>query len=237
MLRKFLPNKRSDCTTINKTDVECGNMLVSKNGYSFIAQNDGNGVWFKPDGSRDTSDLNCQYDYTTSYYNNFCTPPKGSTPPMRWLMQADGNFVMYDSNRKPVWETGTSSPGTKDDFSLIMQDDGNIVLYRLKDNKVMWSSYDVVNQDHNFFVSFVHSAGSIWNFVAKFIAIDLLFAAFVFCLLIPGLGEEADAFILVEAAELTESFISEGVSEEVVLVDGSFISDDFFSAVDSFIDQ
>jgi hypothetical protein len=52
-------------------------------------------------------------------------------------MQADGNFVLYDSSNSAKWETGThGNPGSY----LILQDDGNMVLYS-KNGNGLWSSH------------------------------------------------------------------------------------------------
>lgn len=41
-------------------------------------------------------------------------------------MQPDGNLVLHNSQRKPLWATSSSGAGI---FTLSMQNDGNLVLY------------------------------------------------------------------------------------------------------------
>jgi hypothetical protein len=53
------------------------------------------------------------------------------------IMQADGNFVMYDSGLDPMWSTDT---GGNDDAYLNVQDDTNMVIY--SENEVpLWALY------------------------------------------------------------------------------------------------
>lgn len=49
-----------------------------------------------------------------------------STPGNFAVMQADGNFVVYDVWQNPIWATGTNGPNTY----LYLQSDGNMVIYR-----------------------------------------------------------------------------------------------------------
>ena len=42
-------------------------------------------------------------------------------------LQSDGNVVIYDSQGRPLWASGTGGSGGSD--QLVMQDDGNLVLY------------------------------------------------------------------------------------------------------------
>jgi len=43
------------------------------------------------------------------------------------IMQADGNFVLYDLTNQPVWATNTAgNPGAH----MAIQDDGNMVVYQ-----------------------------------------------------------------------------------------------------------
>jgi len=46
---------------------------------------------------------------------------------MRAIMQADGNFVLYNFDGKPLWSSKTN--GQNNAF-LTMQDDGNVVIYK-----------------------------------------------------------------------------------------------------------
>jgi hypothetical protein len=55
-----------------------------------------------------------------------------------WLtLQSDGNAVLYASNGKALWSTGTGGSG---DARLIIQNDGNFVLYDNSPNRARWSS-------------------------------------------------------------------------------------------------
>lgn len=53
-----------------------------------------------------------------------------------FIVQDDGNVVLYDRNNKPLWASNTQNVAVKE---LIMQDDGNLVLYR-HDNVAAWAS-------------------------------------------------------------------------------------------------
>ena len=51
-------------------------------------------------------------------------------------MKDDGNFVIYDEDRRPCFSTGTAGhPGA----FLRLQNDGNLVIYT-PDRKVLWAS-------------------------------------------------------------------------------------------------
>ncbi|WP_164874496.1 excalibur calcium-binding domain-containing protein [Rathayibacter festucae] len=54
----------------------------------------------------------------------------------RLAMQNDGNVVIYSAEGRPVWSTGTSG---NPGSLLIIQDDGNLVVYRA-DNSAAWAS-------------------------------------------------------------------------------------------------
>ena len=52
------------------------------------------------------------------------------------VMQDDGNLVIYDANKKPLWASNTSgSPGA----TLVPQDDGNLVIYD-RSGKPIWAT-------------------------------------------------------------------------------------------------
>jgi hypothetical protein len=59
------------------------------------------------------------------------TSGKGAT---QALMQADGNFVLYNASNKAVWSTGTKGSGA---VRVTVQDDGNVVLYKA-DGSAVW---------------------------------------------------------------------------------------------------
>ena len=54
----------------------------------------------------------------------------------KFIMQTDGNLVLYDQNGKAIWASGTNNIAIQ---RCIMQTDGNLVLYRY-DGKAAWSS-------------------------------------------------------------------------------------------------
>jgi hypothetical protein len=51
------------------------------------------------------------------------------------VMQDDGNLVLYNQSRNPIWATGTEGRGKR----LSVQTDGNVVLYD-GNNKPLWAS-------------------------------------------------------------------------------------------------
>lgn len=60
---------------------------------------------------------------------------------VRAVMQGDGNFVLYDNNGNPVWNSGT---GQRPGSFLAVQDDGNLVIYTRTGN-VAWNSRTAQN--------------------------------------------------------------------------------------------
>lgn len=74
-------------------------------------------------------------------------------------LQGDGNLVLYDAQRRPVWATNSFGSGT---FTFVMQNDGNLVLYNHTMTPVWWSNtfgynnYFSVQSDGNLVV---YSAG------------------------------------------------------------------------------
>jgi len=52
-------------------------------------------------------------------------------------MQSDGNLVVYTDSGRPVWQSGTAGSYGA---SLVMQNDGNLVVYRT-DGSAAWSSF------------------------------------------------------------------------------------------------
>src|SRR5438270_8650901 len=62
-----------------------------------------------------------------------------------FMMQQDGNVVLYDRNSKPLWSTNTGGTISPRDF--IMQTDGNLVLYGT-DGKAHWASNTYNNPAH-----------------------------------------------------------------------------------------
>lgn len=93
-----------------------GQTLKSPNGaYKLYMQGDGNLVLYGPKGALWSARTTGQGKYA--------------------VLQADGNFVVYDAGKKPLWYSGTwDDPGAE----LALQDDGNLVLYR--QGKPVWST-------------------------------------------------------------------------------------------------
>ncbi|KQQ18369.1 hypothetical protein ASF48_18350 [Rathayibacter sp. Leaf299] len=52
-----------------------------------------------------------------------------------FVMQTDGNAVVYDASNRPVWYTGTSVAGSR----IVLQADGNLVVYS-SSNSAVWNS-------------------------------------------------------------------------------------------------
>ena len=70
-------------------------------------------------------------------------PPGGAlwaswtfVPGTSLVMQTDGNLVAYAPDGRPVWFTGTRGSGA---VRLVVQSDGNVVLYRA-DNRAVWAT-------------------------------------------------------------------------------------------------
>jgi hypothetical protein len=69
------------------------------------------------------------------------------------VLQSDGNLVLYDQDRQPVWASGTDG---QDVSTATMQEDGNLVLYS-SGGSAVWASdtsgndgaYLVVQDDRN----------------------------------------------------------------------------------------
>lgn len=55
------------------------------------------------------------------------------------VIQKDGNFVVYDKNKRPIWATATSVNVLSDGYRIAMQTDGNLVLYN-QDNNAKWAT-------------------------------------------------------------------------------------------------
>jgi hypothetical protein len=51
-------------------------------------------------------------------------------------LQLDGNLVLYNSNKRPIWATNTQGTPPRE---LVMQTDGNLVLYAA-DGRPVWAS-------------------------------------------------------------------------------------------------
>ncbi|GAX84520.1 hypothetical protein CEUSTIGMA_g11940.t1 [Chlamydomonas eustigma] len=119
------------------TSLSVGQFIQSPNGkFCFTLQSDGNAVVYKTSYYSLPSDLAARAPFAT-----FATNTAG-TNAASIVMQNDGNLVIYDSNKKPLWACCIKSPGMPDGtsmvhrggggtapFNLQMQDDGNLVVY------------------------------------------------------------------------------------------------------------
>jgi hypothetical protein len=72
-------------------------------------------------------------------------PSRDAGPGAYCVMKTDGNFVVYDDDDKPRFQTGTKgNPGA----FLRCQDDGNLVIYT-RENKAIWQSQTYARIDDN----------------------------------------------------------------------------------------
>jgi hypothetical protein len=105
--------------------LQVGRQLHSDNGrYTLTLQADGNVVLY--------DNGNHQAVWATN------TP---RTDPANFIMQTDGNLVLYNSSGSPLWASNTNNnPGAM----LAVQDDGNLVVYRARapttPNNALWAS-------------------------------------------------------------------------------------------------
>ena len=72
-------------------------------------------------------------DHQTLKQGEFLASKNGS---FKLLMQKDGNLVIYDMYKKPIWSTHTNHKGG---VRLLMRDDGILTIYK-KNNSHAWSS-------------------------------------------------------------------------------------------------
>lgn len=121
-LRLFLPNNEQPRSTLKQGQrLKRGESLVSKNGkYRLTMQHDGNLVAYneeKPFWDTKTVD--------------------GSI----FIVQVDGNTVLYDSAGKAVWESRSHGRGNGP-YKLTVEDDQNIVCYH-SNSRPMWTTNTV----------------------------------------------------------------------------------------------
>jgi hypothetical protein len=92
-------------------------LLSANKRFKLILQDDGNLVLYRNDNGQPLWSTN--------------TPGK---PVSKAIMQADGNFVLYNSH-EPLWASNTVG---KKNASLIVQNDGNVVISER--DKPVWST-------------------------------------------------------------------------------------------------
>jgi hypothetical protein len=73
-------------------------------------------------------------DATWSFKTNTHSP----TGLYRCLMQDNGNIVVYDEHKHPVWTSHTCYKGSAP-YRLVVQDDGNLIIYDAH-NKATWAT-------------------------------------------------------------------------------------------------
>ncbi len=114
-------------------------------GFRLVLQDDGNLVLYVIDDMRipwdaapiiyhDVSTLGIYQDAIWSSVTH--TRDHDAGPGAYCVMEPDGNFIIYDDDDKPCFQTGTKgNPGA----FLRCQDDGNVVIYN-RDKKAIWQS-------------------------------------------------------------------------------------------------
>jgi hypothetical protein len=106
--------------TVNQS-LTVDSQLISNNGqYQLVLQTDGNLVLYR---------FSDQHPLWASN-----TQGKGAKTA---TMQADGNFVIYNSNKNPLWSSETKGKGG---VTLVLQDDGNLVIYKQDGTTAVWAS-------------------------------------------------------------------------------------------------
>ena len=107
-------------------DLPLGSRLTSPNGlYFVIFQTDRNVVLYRKSSEGDMS----QWHTNTAGHTT------------RAVMQADGNFVLYE-NTRAIWASNTSGNANA---TLVMQDDGNLTIYST-DKRVLWTTNTAIEQ-------------------------------------------------------------------------------------------
>jgi hypothetical protein len=84
-----------------------------------------------------------------------------------FVMQGDGNAVVYDGNNSPLWFTRTSTAGSR----MVMQGDGNLVLYS-PSNVALWNS---ATSGHDGAYAIMQGDGNLviyWNGIALWNSFD-----------------------------------------------------------------
>ena len=120
-------------------------LFSSLGGFRFVFQDDGNLVLYVIDDMRipwdaavvlyhDVSTLGIYQDAIRASGTHTRNHEAG--PGAYCVMEPDGNFVIYDDDEKPCFQSGTKgNPGA----FLRCQDDGNVVIYS-RDNKAIWQT-------------------------------------------------------------------------------------------------
>lgn len=94
----------------------------SSNGeYQLILQEDCNFVLYRKIDNDDKEPI-----WASNTYN------EGGSSNHSVLLQADGDFVLYNSDGQPLWHSGTHGYGASSPY-VVVQDDGNVCMY---DNEV-----------------------------------------------------------------------------------------------------
>lgn len=118
-----------------------------KPGASLIVQNDGNVVIYNPANQPLwASNTVVPAEPAVPTQSGRLLPGQGlmagntitsSDGRLRFVMQGDGNLVLYDWYNQPLWASNT--PGNTDIWDVVMQGDGNLVVYD-EHNHPLWAS-------------------------------------------------------------------------------------------------
>ncbi len=92
--------------------------------------------------------LKFQTDGNVVLYKNLSSSPKpiwdtgtsGHPTAAKFIMQSDGNLVLYDTGDIALWAATQHGGHLGDNAGLHIQDDGNLVVYGLSDPSVLWAS-------------------------------------------------------------------------------------------------
>lgn len=112
----------------NDATLKAGGNLVSPNGqFTLVVQGDGNVVVYR---SACVGDPKC---------HTWATGTNGQTSNPLFVMQADGNLVLYNGMLDPAKALWNIGPAAVAEYLLIMQDDGNLVVYSR--SRPVWSVF------------------------------------------------------------------------------------------------
>jgi type VI protein secretion system component VasK len=129
LLGFVFPGTRSVLRGADDQFLKPGQQLVSPNRrFALQYQGDGNLV---------------VYDLTTKKAR--WSPHTNGKPAWRTVMQQDGNFVVYEAERKPVWAAMTQGHQGNE---LVLRNNGVLVV-RGQDGKTLWASEQLESQNPN----------------------------------------------------------------------------------------
>jgi hypothetical protein len=104
--------------------------LVSQNkAYKFCYQSDGN-IMLYNEGGKPT--------WSAGIHG------AGGGKPMLLSIDKDGTLTAFNKTDAPpswYWTSSTPTEPEEGPFDAVLQDDGNVVIRRLSDNKIVWSTF------------------------------------------------------------------------------------------------